>query len=263
LKTTKTHLYNVEWPLLNVMAITTTRKAPFPQPLLCMQTSQSIIASPYGGFNLGDHVGDSIANVLTNRKYLEKEVLEHSKIQWLKQVHEADVIDVITHSDKAYIADAAITRKNNLALAVMTADCLPILLSNKEGSEVAVIHGGWKPLVKNIIVKTLSKMESSSQDIYAWLGPCISQPYFEVGSEVKDKFITQDHSFSPAFSQSNKKNHFLADLHEIARIQLKKAGVNEIFSLPHCTYSQSQDYFSYRRDVITGRMASIIMINHK
>ena len=282
LTTTKPHLHYVEWPLPHVVAFTTTRHSPenkctlLPNKEIYSHESQS--TSPYDFFNLGEHVGDSVKSVVANRSILPKylvaqqsspddvlanQALPKVKIQWLTQVHEADVVDVVVHSDTPYVADAVITRQANLALAVMTADCLPILLVAKDGSEVAAIHGGWRPLAKNIIKNTLMKMTTSPQELYAWLGPCISQKAFEVGHEVKAAFIHQDEVFAKAFIDSTSSERCLADLHEIARLQLMALGVTDISALPHCTYSQQLEYFSYRREGVTGRMASVIMINNK
>lgn len=270
MKTTNKSLHHVEWSLPNVVAFTTTRKSPAKIPLSINSNSKAVKNEPYDAFNLGDHVGDSPVNVLMNRNILKKELLAQSavqthkkiSVQWLKQVHEADVVVVKEHSEVPHIADAAITRVPNLALAIMTADCLPILIAAKDGSEIAAIHGGWKPLAKNIIANTLSKMSSVPSDLCVWLGPCISQKAFEVGSEVKAEFTRQGSVFEKAFNNSTKQGHFLANLHEIARIQLKALGITDITSLPHCTYEQSQEYFSYRRDGVTGRMASVIMIKN-
>lgn len=290
LTTTKPYLHYVKWPLPDVMAFTTTRHS-FENINLTLKESSGCNAnnsSPYDFFNLGEHVGDSPEQVQANREqlqtYLSVKSLSASdavanitsdqvispnvtlpkvKIQWLTQVHQANVIDVQSYSDTPYVADAAVTRQPNVALAVMTADCLPILLVAKDGREVAAIHGGWRPLAKNIIKNTLMKMTTPTEDVYAWLGPCISQKAFEVGNDVKTEFIRQNNAFTKAFIDSANFDHSFADLHEIARIQLMVLGIKEISALPHCTYSQPQTYFSYRRENVTGRMASIIMINNK
>jgi len=135
-----------------------------------------------------------------------------------------------------------------------------------DGSEIAAIHGGWKPLAKNIIANTLDKMQASNENIVAWLGPCIGKLAFEVGEEVKMAFESQSEKFISAFSvisepsvfQTPEKNKYLADLAKIAKLQLNALGIYKIHHLNHCTYSDEQQYYSYRRDNITGRMASFI-----
>ena len=191
----------------------------------------------------------------------------NSKIQWLEQVHGNKVVTIDSHSTTPLIADAAITQQKNVALAVMTADCLPILLTAADGSEIAGIHGGWKPLAKNIIAHTVDNMSTSNENIIAWLGPCIGKEAFEVGEDVKIVFERQSKKFISAFCLNaldkvitgNLHNvKYFADLAMIAKIQLKEIGINKVHHLNHCTYTDEQQYFSYRRDNITGRMASII-----
>jgi YfiH family protein len=256
-------IHKVEWPVPNVLAFTTTRHHPQKTQLL----SQPSESTPYTEFNLGEHVGDNPEQVKSNRNYLLNNLSPNSKIQWLEQVHGNIVVTIDVHSTTPLIADAVITRHKNIALAVMTADCLPILLTAKDGSEIAAIHGGWKPLAKNIIANTVNNLSTSNEDIIAWLGPCIGKTAFEVGEEVKLTFERQTKIFTSAFSvnisQSDtpKDGHeikYFANLPMIAKIQLTALGINQIYHLNHCTYTDEKQYFSYRRDNITGRMASII-----
>ena len=232
--------------------------------------------SPFGAFNLGLHVGDSTEKVNHNRNVLKQllqqklskqqltqkpslhcKLIEDVQIQWLKQVHGNEVVEVMAVNEQVITADASITRQKNIALAIMTADCLPILLSHKDGSEVAAIHGGWRPLAANIIEKTLDKMHSKPAELVAWLGPCIGKDAFEVGSEVKEAFTQQGVAFNNAFiKQENGK--YLADLQKIAQLQLQALGVSAISALVECTYQETNKYYSYRKERVTGRMASII-----
>lgn len=223
--------------------------------------------SPYSYFNLGLHVGDNAERVVSNRNelklFINQQLLANNncndviKIQWLEQVHGSAVATVSVVNEQAIIADASITRDKNVALAIMTADCLPILLSHKNGKEIAAIHGGWRPLAGNIIAKTIAKMHSKPVDIVAWLGPCIGKSAFEVGSEVKQAFTQLDSTFNEAFLKQ-KNGKYLADLQLIARLQLMSVGVTVISTLVECTYQQTDKYYSYRKEQITGRMASII-----
>jgi hypothetical protein len=224
--------------------------------------------NPFGHFNLGLHVGDNAQRVIANRsrvmQYIKQSLYKgndidaaHVNIQWLEQVHGNKVVVVSTVNQQAIVADASITREKNIALAVMTADCLPILLTAENGEEIAAIHGGWRSLAANIIEKTLEKMRTKPQDIKAWLGPCIGQDAFEVGAEVRHCFTKQNQDFSQAFiEKANGK--FLCDLHNIAKLKLSALGINAIASLPECTYGNFTKYYSYRKSQTTGRMATII-----
>lgn len=232
------------------------------------------ISSPFDAFNLGLHVGDNAERVTQHRNVLKQfinqqlinsqvasgnKLTDEVKIQWLEQVHGNQVVEVTAVTEQVMTADASITRQRNIALAIMTADCLPILLSHKNGSEIAAIHGGWRPLAANIIEKTLDKMNSKPADLVAWLGPCIGKGAFEVGSEVKEVFTQQDMAFNNAFiKQQNGK--YLADLQKIAQLQLQALGVGAISGLADCTYQETNKYYSYRKEQVTGRMASVICL---
>lgn len=258
----------VSWPPSflpdnQILALQTTR---LPSDLTSVLTTQKLTdeVSPFSYFNLGLHVGDNENRVLGNRQRLNRFIdeqlsqpIKSTNIQWLNQVHGNEVIEVSTVNQNAINADASITREKNIALAIMTADCLPILLSHNKGTEVAAIHGGWRPLATNIIAKTVGKMQSAPSDLIAWLGPCIGKTSFEVGVEVKDQFISLNKRFSQCFVEQHN-GKYLADLHQIASIQLQALGVNEISTLQACTFLRTDKYYSYRKDKITGRMASII-----
>ncbi len=247
---------SVDWPVANVLAMQTTRVNPFDNPHAPTGTS------PYHSFNLGLHVNDNVEHVMQNRQSLIQFVAKEGfspqlKMQWLEQVHGNNVIDVCAVDDKAIIADASITREKNIALAIMTADCLPVLLASKQGDEIAAIHGGWRPLAANIIAKTIDKMHTEAKDIVAWLGPCIGHSAFEVGKEVKDAFVKQSKIFGQAFNEQSD-GKFFADLHKIAQLQLYALGIKNIHSLAECTYSESNKYYSYRKQNVTGRMTTVI-----
>jgi YfiH family protein len=214
-------------------------------------------SSPYQAFNLGLHVGDCPEQVNENRRYLQSLLPINAQIQWLNQVHGNEVVELSTISSEPITADAVITREKNICLAIMTADCLPILLASKSGDEVAAIHGGWRPLSANIIQNTMAKMKTPVKDLYAWLGPCISKSVFEVGSEVKAQFVEQCESFKSAFIATSE-GKYLADLHKIAEIQLNVSGIKQISALAECTYSNTDKYYSYRKNAVTGRMATLI-----
>ena len=213
----------------------------------------------YKNFNLGLHVGDCAKQVEHNRQCLQKLLPSKTRIQWLEQVHGNAVAEILKVTKQVIIADAMVTREKNIALAIMTADCLPILLISKQGDEIAAIHGGWRPLAVNIITHTLNKMHTAADEIYAWLGPCIGKKAFEVGSEVQKAFIEQGRIFSQAFRKQENGKYF-ANLHKIATLQLNDLGIKHISTLPECTYSQPEKYYSYRKNAITGRMATVITL---
>lgn len=230
----------------NILATTTSRDGGFSTP-------------PFDGFNLGDHVADNIEHVLQNRELLCQQFKSAQPIQWLNQVHGADVAEVAEHQKLPITADAAFTKSTDVTLAILTADCLPILLVNEQANEIAAIHGGWKPLAANIINNTLNKFTCKGTTVKAWLGPCIGEQAFEVGAEVKAKFSVMDKRLENCFvKQENDK--YLANLHAIARFLLTKGSVQSIDALNDCTFSQVDKYFSYRREGQTGRMATLISL---
>lgn len=238
----------VDWPLHQLVGtIQTTRLG-----------GKSI--PPYSSLNLGFHVGDKHESVLANHEILN-EFLPASAF-WLDQVHGCEVIEVTHRLTELSLqrrpkADALFTRLRNEPLAIMTADCLPILLASKDGQEIAAIHGGWRPLAGGIIPKTVAKFSNSKSNIVVWLGPAIGPSAFEVGQDVFDAFICVNQSHKDDFiEQENKK--YLADIFSIAKRQLSSLGITEIYSEYECTYLQPEKYFSYRRDAQTGRLATLI-----
>lgn len=212
---------------------------------------------PYASLNLGLHVGDNPSTVNCNRALLTSQ-LPASPI-WLNQVHSADVINVDEHFDKhrLYDGDALFTAQKNQPLAIMTADCLPILLTTRCGSEVAAIHGGWRGLAAGIIKNTLAQFSVDRANIIAWLGPAIGAKHFEIGSEVKAIFEAEHKSHQTAFV-TKPNNKFMADIYSIAKQQLNLLGVNDVTGGEYCTVSQPELFFSYRRDGQTGRMATVV-----
>jgi YfiH family protein len=250
---TNSNIHYVNWPLPQVLAFTTTRQQP-------NSTNANVGSSPYDFFNLGLHVEDESHHVLSNRQLLASLLPDNTNIQWLDQVHGNCVVDVERVVALPPTADAMYTRQNSCALAIMTADCLPILVSNSTGSEVAAIHGGWRSLSKNIIAETFKKFTCSAENLHVWLGPCIGIKAFEVGSEVTEAFIGQNIIFQQAFKPTNN-DKYLADLHLIAKLQLAQLGIKNIYQQSDCTYQLTTQYYSFRRDGKTGRMASVIVRN--
>ncbi len=204
--------------------------------------------------------GISAENLQTNQRILNISLkLPHEPI-WLNQIH-SNIAIPASEKVRYQEADASYTDQSHTVCAVLTADCLPILLCNRQGSYVAAIHAGWRGLQKQIIDRTLDKIPCDPKDLMAWLGPAIGPKHFEVGDEVRDLFITMDKDLMSAFTNSI--NHrWLCDLYAIARLQLKKRLITQIYGGDYCTYSDPNKFYSYRRDgAKTGRMASLIWIN--
>jgi YfiH family protein len=206
----------------------------------------------YDSLNLGLHVGDSAKFVMKNRALLPN----YRSIVWLNQTHSAEVAEVDTLYSHPLDADASFTSRFCHTCAVMTADCLPILLCNIEGTEVAAVHGGWRGLSLGILENTISRMSSEPEQLIAWLGPAISAKAFEVGEDVFCRFNDNE---KHAFGMSDKKGKYWLDLYGMATTKLIALGVTDVNQYNECTYTNN-DFFSYRRDGVTGRMVSCIWI---
>lgn len=229
---------------------------PAPANVRALQTTRSggISAAPYASLNLGHHVGDSPLAVARNRILLNS--LLPSEPVWLEQVHGIVVAD----ADRAgcrTVADACIARRG--VCVVMTADCLPVLLCDKAGSVVGAAHAGWKGLAAGVIEATVSAMEVAPENLLVWLGPAISQAAFEVGAEVRAEFIAADPKAASAFMPSPS-GKWLADIYALARLRLNALGITEIYGGDRCTYSEPEQFFSYRRDGVTGRQGTFIWL---
>ena len=219
---------------------------------------------PYSSLNMASHVGDDQAAVDANRALLAEQLRVPSKnIQWLDQVHGGKVIVADSNSlATTPRGDALVTAEPGIALAIMTADCLPILLTDQQGKQVAAIHAGWRSLVSGVIDSTVAVMQAEPQSLLAWLGPAIGPQQFEVGEDVKEAFLNSDFgenalkAFKPITGQDYK---YYANLYRLAKMRLRQLGVSHITGKKYCTLSEQQ-WFSYRRDGDTGRMASFIMI---
>jgi len=227
-----------------VKAISTLRQGGFSQ-------------APYDSLNLAEHVGDDRNCVLRNRKLLQQALNLPAEPGWLEQTHSTRVI--VLEEDASRNADAAITRLVDSVAVVMTADCLPILLCNQAGTEVAAVHAGWRGLAEGVIQATLKKIQSPAHELIAWVGPGISRQYFEVGDEVRDIFLSHVKDNQQYFS-ANRPGHWLCDLYGLATTILSRHGVVEISQVSDCSYRDESRFFSYRRNLTTGRMASLIWI---
>jgi len=181
---------------------------------------------------------------------------------WLHQIH-SDIVLPAHPENTGKDADASYSNQVNQICIIQTADCLPILLCNKQGTHIAAIHAGWRGLAKNIIAKTIQTLQQPGSELLAWIGPGISQPNYEVGDEVRKTFIDNDPETASAFIPSPNQR-WLADLYAIAKLQLRKQKVTAIYGADFCTYSDEKNFFSYRRDgVDTGRIVSAIWLQKK
>jgi len=210
----------------------------------------------YGSLNLALHVGDQPEHVAFNRQRLQRELGLPSTPAWLTQIHGADIhvpsSQVFSSSSPAPViqADAAFCQASGQVLAIMVADCLPILLCSRDGQEIAAVHAGWRGLALGIIGQVASRFKSD--DLLAWLGPAIGPCHYEVDAPVRSGF--QDDT---GFGVGRDSQHWMLDLYAIARQQLQQAGVCTVSGGGQCTYCDPA-YYSYRRDGVTGRMATLI-----
>lgn len=234
---------------------------PAPPNVRALQTLRpgGCSAAPWDSFNLGDHVGDDPARVAANRAALRRHL--PAEPLWLQQVHGIAAVDAgkTANSGSGVVADAAFARQPDVVCAVMTADCLPVLFCDRAGSVVAAAHAGWRGLLGGILESTLVGMAVPAAELLAWLGPAIGPQAFEVGDEVRTAFLADDPAAATAFVALGA-GKWLADLYALARRRLLRAGVEQIYGGGECTLSDRARYFSYRRDGITGRMATLIWL---
>jgi len=233
----------------NVHALTTTRVG-------------GVSTGPYAGLNLGDHVDDLPEAVAHNRQQLIADLGLPKAPQWLQQVHGIDVV-AAQADDQVRQADACWSDQSGQACIVMTADCLPVFFADTAGSKVAVAHAGWRGLADGVLEATLRVFDDPTQ-VICWLGPAIGPDAFEVGGEVRQQFCEQLPASEQAFVAVPGKaaeDKWLADIYQLARLRLQRAGVREITGGEACTFSDPERFYSYRRDGVTGRMASIIWLD--
>lgn len=255
-----------DWPApKQVRAASTTRRGGVSLP-------------PFNSFNLGGHVGDQAEHVAANRRTLVETLALPSEPYWLSQIHGTAVVNLDTDPGGLPEADASITSTPNTVCAVLTADCLPVLFCDQAGTQVAVAHAGWRGLAAGVLEATVADFTVAPEQILVWLGPAIGPQAFEVGDEVRQAFCTPGHLLCPqrghspcevdpavaeafvaAPSEANAKK-WLADVYQLARQRLVAAGVTNIYGGGHCTFTEADDFYSFRRDGKTGRMASLVWI---
>jgi len=242
--------FRPKWPTpANVRSVITTRESGYSK-------------GSFAAGNLASHVGDQAACVQKNRDVLAAQ-MQVKQWCWLEQIHGVDSLDLDVHSpsDELPCADGSYTSMVNKACVVLTADCLPVLICDQRGSQVGVVHAGWRGLSKGIVTRAINSFIAPADQLLVYLGPAISSKYFEVGKDVVEAFQVYlgpaaESYFDKVTSMEEK---FLADLYGLVKWELTQLGVKQIFGGEYCTFGESR-FFSYRRDGETGRMASAIWL---
>jgi len=243
-------LIEPDWPApANVKALQTTRLG-------------GVSLGSFKSLNLGGHVADNELHVEQNRRRLAEHL--PSLPLWLQQVHGTAVVNEFQALNQPE-ADGAYTKEINQVCAVMTADCLPVLFCNESGTQVAAVHAGWRGLAAGILEKTLNTFDCKNEAILVWLGPAIGPNAFEVGLPVYDAFCQGQAEALDCFKKLKNEggggeDKWHADLYSLARLRLKKAGIQQIYGGEECTFTNAEHFFSYRRDGETGRMATCIWL---
>lgn len=227
----------------NVRAFTTTRTGGFSH-------------GAWASLNLGDHCGDDPGHVSGNRRKLR--ALLPAEPYWLQQVHGRKVVRLGARAVTGVRADAAWTSAAGRVCCVLSADCLPVLFCDRAGTRVAAAHAGWRGLAAGVLEATVQAMDCNPAELLAWMGPAIGPQAYEVGQDVHDAFTAQAKTHERAFKRHGER--WLADLYQLAAAVLAGAGVGWVGGGHHCTFTEKPRFFSFRRDGVTGRMASVIWL---
>ena len=232
----------------------------FPSNVKVLSTKRVVDGGRSSGsfenFNLALHVNDDYDNVQENRKILSNRFNLPSEPVWINQTHSSTCIDAASIRT-SIDADASYSSKVGVVCAIMTADCLPVFVSKKDGKMVGIAHAGWRGLVSGVIENLVNSFNSYGDDLVVHLGPAISKNSFEVGEEVRELYLEKNENFKRSFSIKNNKNYL--DLYDAAKVVLEDFQIQLISGGDRCTFSESSDFFSYRRDgVNSGRMAHLI-----
>ncbi len=223
----------------------------------CTVRAGGVSTGPYASMNLGRRTQDDSAHVLENRRRLRAEV--PAEPFWLNQVHGVQVADA-DQEGEALSADASVTSAPGRVLAIMTADCLPVVIADVQGRAVGIAHAGWRGLAEGVLEQTLSRLQAKvggDAQWQAWVGPGISQPHFEVGADVYEAFVGRDSRTGVFFAPRAADKKWLADLPGLARHRLQAAGVAQVELSGCCTYGEPERFFSYRRRPDSGRMVTV------
>jgi len=236
------HYLSPDWPApANIHAATTLRTG-------------GVSCGAYSSLNPATHVGDNAGLVKQNRQIIKELLSLPAEPVWLDQIHSNQAVPAVK-TESLQQADASYTSESGVVCAVMTADCLPLLVCNSDGTHVAAIHAGWRGLLAGVIGNTISAMQV--QDLLVWLGPAIGPGCFEVGAEVRAAFLEKSSAFIKAFKEQSN-GRWLADIYQLARIDLAALGVDKVYGGNFCTVTEHERFYSYRRDKETGRMATLI-----
>ena len=232
-----------DWPAPSwIKAVSTTRVG-------------GVSTGAYASLNLAEHVADDPLAVIENRRRLREHLALPTEPVWLHQVHGCGIIDADAAVPVAE-ADGAVSRTPGHVCAVMTADCLPVLLCDRAGTRVAAAHAGWRGLANGVIEAAVAALGVPGNSVLAWLGPAIGPQAFEVGAEVRAAFVAHNPAAADAFTAHGERWH--ADLYRLAHQRLSALGITEIYGGGLCTYTDATRFYSYRRDGVTGRMATLI-----
>lgn len=214
----------------------------------------------YDALNLGTHVGDEAAAVTANRARLREAAELPSDPRWLEQVHGTRVLDLDRESGPQLPpADGAVSGRAGVVCAVLTADCLPVLLCDRSGGRVGAAHAGWRGLLRGVLPAAVAALGAAPSDVLAWLGPAIGPAAFEVGPEVRDAYLEADPGTAACF-EPNARGRWQADLYALARLSLARAGVEAVYGGGYCTFTERARFFSHRREAPCGRMATLIWL---
>jgi len=234
------------WPAPDrVRAGTTTRRGGASRP-------------PFDSLNLAEHVGDDPDAVRRNRAALQRALALPAPPQWLQQTHSNRVIRLPQAGDRR--ADAVVTDSPGVVLAILTADCVPVLLCAAGGTRIAAVHAGWRGLVAGILENTLGMLDHDPADLLAWLGPHIGATAYEVGDDVREACLVHLPGAASAFSP-NTRGRWQCNLNDLVHMALRRAGVGHIDTAGRCTYSEADRFYSYRQVPRTGRMATLIWMD--
>lgn len=233
---------------------------PAPPPVRALSTLRGggVSRGVYAGLNLGDHVGDDAQAVADNRAALARAAGLPAAPCWLRQVHGVRAVDA-AHWRPGEEADACHAAAPGQVCAVLTADCLPVLLCDRDGGRVAAVHAGWRGLLAGVIESAVRAMGVPGARLIAWLGPAIGPESFEVGGEVRASFLEASPGAAGMF-RPGRDDRWMADLYGLARLRLRAAGVVAVHGGGWCTLRDPARFYSYRRDGATGRMATLIWL---
>ncbi len=229
-----------------------------PQVRACVTTrAGGISLPPYAALNLATHVGDAPAAVAENRRRLVEALDLPAPPRWLSQVHGTHCVDATTAADGAQ-ADASYALRPGIVCAVLTADCLPVLLCDRAGTRVAAVHAGWRGLRDGVVAAALRRLDCPPRELIAWIGPGIGTDAYVVGADFRARFVALDPASAACFE--HRADGWHADLAALAGRQLAAAGVGCTVQANLCTYADPR-FYSYRRDGVTGRLASLIWLH--